>query len=269
MSRKKRSETNVSTPIEEVPVVETEQPEVVENADETVVTVDTVEETPSVTEAKQEEEVVETPVVDEEPIVEETPAVDTTTEEEQEETPAVTVEAPVAEQPLGYPEVASLLKDGNMDMVTKLRTISTKAVAEIKTVASKLLDYEAELGNGSVSRGGEYAISKCYDLSLTLTSVANTKDRNKFKVKQDIITLAFLAFKDSSMGQLKLLAYDYLWSFGDKQLTTYQNLTTTIATLSDKSTREVNKGKIDVTKMVKGTLLTEQAKTNLVSYYEL
>lgn len=174
-----------------------------------------------------------------------------------------------AETPLGYIEVSELLKNGNISLVKKLKIISEKSISEIKTVASKLLDFENDLGKNAINRSGSYNISKCYDLMLTLVSVVNTVDRNKFKVKQDIVTLAFIAFKDSSMDPLKLLAFDYLWKYGDKQLTTYQNLTTVMSMLSDKSVREVNKKKVDINNIIKGTILSEQAKTNLVSYYEL
>lgn len=178
-------------------------------------------------------------------------------------------EVPVAETPLTYTEVNELLKNGSTSILSKLKLIANKANPELRTIASKLLDFEAVLGEGSINHGGDYIVSKCYDLNLILMSVVNTPDKNKFKTKQDILTLAFVAFKDSSMRQLKLLAYDYLWKFGTKELATYQNLVVLMTELSDLSTRENVKGKFSINKIMLNTTLSEHARNNLVSYYQL
>ena len=208
--------------------------------------------------------------VDEEPKAEE-PEAEESVEEPKVEEPVEEPEAelPEAENKLGYPEVAELLTNPSTSILDKLVVISNKAIPELRTVASKLLDYEKEFGTDAVSKGGDYAISKSYDLSLILVSAANSTDASKFKVKFDIINAAFLIFAKSSMSELKLHSYDYLWKHGDKQLTTYQNLVTMITMLASKATRDDNKGKISINSVVKGTTLTDDAKSNLSNYYEL
>jgi len=244
MAKRKNS---VETPVEVVPGPAVE---VVETAPESEPVVEPIVEEPTV-EAKP----------DSEPIAEEPVMVEPKAEES---TPT-----PVEVTQLGYNEVTALLNDSKTSLVGKLEAIAANGIPELKTVAGKLLDYERELGASVPSKGGEFAIGKAYDLNLILTAVANTVDKNKFKVKQDIITLAFIAFKDSAFSVLKLLAFDYLWKFGDKQLATYQNLTTVLTMLSDKSVRNENKSKVDINKLVDGTTLTDHARENLVSYYEL
>jgi len=78
-----------------------------------------------------------------------------------------------------------------------------------------------------------------YNLYTTIKSVIECDDNGIFRTNMDIISLVIMSNNKpgEAFNELRLLRYDYLWSWGDSSLRTHQILTTIMCHLANKSTR--------------------------------
>ena len=109
-----------------------------------------------------------------------------------------------------------------------------------------------------------------YDLYNTIKQAVSDTNPEVFRIKFNIINLAFIAFKNEAFNEFKLHRFDYEWKWGKESLTTYQYLVTAISILADKSTREqeIGKGILDRALDKDAISLNDVAIQNIVKYYK-
>jgi len=203
--------------------------------------------------------------------VEQKPEVTTEVEQKPEVTteviPKSEVEKDVTiEDVLGKLTVVDVLAS-NLSYEDKLNKIIESDETAYKMLASKLLGYQQVMSNRTIDP--KLGASKQYDLYNTIVGALQTNDYGVFKIKMNIINLAFNAFKDSAYRDMFLFRFDEQWKWGAKELVTFQHLITVITTLADLATRKNNIKKIDMVKALDADeiKLSEDAKAHIQKYY--
>ena len=115
----------------------------------------------------------------------------------------------------------------------------------------------------------ETGVAKQYDLLNTIKSVVETEDYTDFKTKFDIVNLAFRELNKESFYTPNLYRFADLWTYGDKDLTTYHHILLVISELANVQTRQNNIKKIDMTRALSQDDVTfsQTAISNINKYY--
>lgn len=184
--------------------------------------------------------------------------------------PTPTVEA-LSTIVYGPEQVAAVLKNGNLTFVEKITEIASFATGEISGIANQLLSYATNMAKARGIVDPQTGVGHNYSLYMLLKSVVDTKDYNEFKVKFDIVNLAFMAFKDDAYDDVRLVRFDANWLWGNVSLTTYIFLVRAIYELANIEDRARNKKTIDINRLfdTNVTSFTAEAKENVIRYYGL
>lgn len=226
---------------------------------------DTDEETVNTDEATSDTETTQDETID--TSVPENTLITTPEEPELENTPTAQEEVPA---PQSLEEVLKFITDkANGTMRERLQSIATSGVMEARLLVSKLLTYNENMWSrvAAADKGAGYN----YDLYNFLLDVMNTGNYNVFKIKMDIISIIFKEFANEGYAEQMLHRFDTEWEkrWGKQSLTTYQNMITVVAMLSDMSTRKKNMERIslDLALTKKDTFFSDTVIANLKKYY--
>ncbi len=208
------------------------------------------------------------PVTTPEPVVAAEPTV---TPEPVQAPAAVPANTAPEKQPMTLNEIDKLLTDNKLSVDEKFATILADGPLEFKTLISKLIAYNADMGRGTPMLPEKICAGRNYDLYTTLVGVVNTDMYMLFRVKFDIINMAFNHYSKDAFHEVRLHRFDNLWTQGAERLKTYQALVTSIALLADKAARKDNIKKINFKHAFSKnkTVLGDKAISNLIKYYTM
>jgi len=227
----------------------------------------------------EEQEIVEenviTPEVDTEPVVTDEEVTENVVEEDpivQENEESLTdnevkSETESVDAILDKDGVAKLLVAQDKSFIEKLTIISKRAIPMYSSLAAKLISYEETMGKGIVDPS--LGSSKQYDLYNTIKTVLSEQDSYAFKVKFDIINIAYIAFSKGAFSDVKLFRFSELWKWGETSLEEYQNLNIILTQLSNIADRANNINKIDMVTALEGSSVSFSpvAVSNIKKYY--
>jgi len=167
--------------------------------------------------------------------------------------------------------VATYLALPDIDVNVKLAAIAADATPVVSVLTRSLLGFAEEFAPGKPEQTPTYVLGKLYNLYNTLQAAINTEDNGEFNIKMDIINLVFRANcgHNEAFHPTLLLRYDYLWTWGDVTLKTHQVLCSLICALADRSTREVEIKKVNITNSYarEGLSISQDKIERLIRYY--
>lgn len=162
--------------------------------------------------------------------------------------------------------VSNVITNKTLTIEEKINTLvngSGKLVKFLKAFEQ----YRTKMSDNSIEpEDGAY---QNFNLYTKINKIAEQKVYEEFKAMFDIVNLYFLHYKDGAFSEFKLHRFDYAWTWGDKQLNTYNMFATLIPMLCDWSTRASNLKRISLAKAfnLKKVVLKEQAIMNMRKYY--
>lgn len=169
------------------------------------------------------------------------------------------------------PQETDVLKilSSKISFKEKIEAISKSDSVQYRSLANKLLSYNDKMF-GTMAVKPSSGAANNYDLYNTIKQAVSDTNPEVFRIKFNIINLAFIAFKNEAFNEFKLHRFDYEWKWGKESLTTYQYLVTAISILADKSTREqeIGKGILDRALDKDAISLNDVAIQNIVKYYK-
>lgn len=171
----------------------------------------------------------------------------------------------------GPEQVMAVLSNPELSFKEKLEEIGKFAKGELGMLANGLISYGYSMSKERGIVDAKVGVSNNYSLYTLMKSVIDTKDYNDFKVKFDIINLAFLAYKDDAFDDTRLVRFDTQWTWGNVSLTTYIFLVRAVYELANIETREKLKKTIDPKRLFddKMTAFSAEARNNIKRYYQL
>ena len=198
---------------------------------------------------------------------EQTEQSDTNETQEPEQAALVETKEPV----VIIPQETDVLKilSSKISFKEKIEAISKSDSVQYRSLANKLLSYNDKMF-GTMAVKPSSGAANNYDLYNTIKQAVSDTNPEVFRIKFNIINLAFIAFKNEAFNEFKLHRFDYEWKWGKESLTTYQYLVTAISILADKSTREqeIGKGILDRALDKDAISLNDVAIQNIVKYYK-
>lgn len=248
-----------------------EQTESVDTEPETVETTSTEEigaalDQESIVNEETLKEEVKTDVEDQEPEQQEQ-----TEQSDTNETQAQAETGETKEPVVTIPQETDVLKilSSKISFKEKIEAISKSDSVQYRSLANKLLSYNDKMF-GTMAVKPSSGAANNYDLYNTIKQAVSDTNPEVFRIKFNIINLAFIAFKNEAFNEFKLHRFDYEWKWGKESLTTYQYLVTAISILADKSTREqeIGKGILDRALDKDAISLNDVAIQNIVKYYK-
>lgn len=248
-----------------------EQTESVDTTPETVETTSTEEigaalDQESIVNEETLKEEVETDIETQEPVTKEQ-----TEQSDTNETQAQAETGETKEPVVIIPQETDVLKilSSKISFKEKIEAISKSDSVQYRSLANKLLSYNDKMF-GTMAVKPSSGAANNYDLYNTIKQAVSDTNPEVFRIKFNIINLAFIAFKNEAFNEFKLHRFDYEWKWGKESLTTYQYLVTAISILADKSTREqeIGKGILDRALDKDAISLNDVAIQNIVKYYK-
>jgi len=175
---------------------------------------------------------------------------------------------PATEVNLTQDDIKKVIIDPTLSGKEKLTKIANHAMTAHASVASKLLGYNQFMYKNP-NMVPQTGAAKQYDLLNTIKSVVNTEDYGNFKTKFDIVNLAFRELKDEAFYTGNLYRFDNFWTYGEKDLTSFQHILLILTTLADAQNRQQNIKKIDMSRALSpdDTTFTPTAVSNINKYY--
>lgn len=168
-------------------------------------------------------------------------------------------------------ESDAILTDPKTTVLEKLNKFAND-VGEYGVFVNNLINYNTDMDpNAESTLSDEKGAAKNYNLYIQLKDAVETEDYLSFKVKFDIINMAYTVFSKQAFDEFALFRYDQAWSskWGEESLTTFQNLNTVICTLCNIKTRAASLSGLDLDKALDHTVLeiTELGINNIKKYY--
>lgn len=206
-------------------------------------------------------------VVVSEPV--ETPVVPKPTEEVVK--PQVSHPAPsVSKSDDGVSEIKQILENPSLTIAEKVKLIATSET-DATRFATVMVDYNNMLSKNAPQPTESQGASLNYNLYTRLVKILKTEDYNEFKAMFDVVNFIFEIYKDDAFSEYQLHRFSTKWSWGEKQLKTYQVLVTTISNLCDRSKRKESLAtNFSFTQLFnrERTVFTDKMIENLRKYYE-
>lgn len=183
-----------------------------------------------------------------------------------------TVEPVVLSEDEELSRIEKLIADIEIDTDGTLVAISTSSILVFSVLASKLMDYRDQMHTSKGLMDVKVGAVKNGQLYKTIMNILSNKDEKYFRIGFSLINIVFKTYngEDEAYNKYVLTRYDSGWD-NQKDLSTYNKLVTIIPRLSDASTREEEKIKIDFDKLrdkVK-TNFTDLIVDRLVAYYNV
>lgn len=168
-------------------------------------------------------------------------------------------------------ESDKILTDSKTTVAEKLAKFSND-VGEYGVFVNNLINYNNSMDpNNEVALSDEKGAAKNYNLYIQVKDAVESEDYLTFKVKFDVINMAYTQFAKGAFDEFALFRYDQAWAskWGEVSLTTFQNLNTLICTLCNIKTRASALASLDLDKALDPTVLelTEVGINNIKKYY--
>lgn len=186
------------------------------------------------------------------------------------------VQKPVVQEPVkesstvaSVAEIQNIIENPSLSMAEKVNLI-VNSKSEATRFAAVMMDYQNAMGKEAVLVSETQGASLNYNLYTRLVKVCKTEEYNDFKVLFDVVNFIFELYKDDAYSEFLLHRFSNKWTWGEKQLKTYQNLITLICVLCNRGNRKQALKTISLTKAFDQdrTVFTEVMINNIRKYYE-
>lgn len=162
--------------------------------------------------------------------------------------------------------VSNVMKNKELTLEEKLN-IFVNGSGKLVKFLKAFEQYRTKMSDSSIEpKDGAY---QNFNLYTKINRIVEQKVYEEFKAMFDIVNLYFLYYQNDVFSEFKLHRFDYAWTWGEKQLNTYQMFVTLIPILCDWSTRAKNLKSVSLAKAfnLDKVVLKEQAITNMRKYY--
>lgn len=166
-------------------------------------------------------------------------------------------------------DIQNVLENPSLSQEEKIMKIA-KAGTPVTKFASVMIDYQKKMSKNAASVEASEGAANNYNLYSRLAKVCKTENYTEFKVLFDVVNFIFEMYKDDAYSEFLLHRYDMQWTWGDKQLRTYQHLVTMLCVLCERSKRKELMKTISLNKVLDldRTVFTETMVSNIRRYYE-
>lgn len=169
-------------------------------------------------------------------------------------------------------ETVAILGDKSTTIAQKLEKF-TNDIGNFGQYVTNMTDYELAMNPDAPTPTDDKGAGRNYNLYIQIKDTASQEDYDRFKVEFDIVNMVYTQYKDGAFDEFQLFRFDRAWTskWGEKSLTTFQNLNTVICALCDISTRQNNLATIDLDKALDPTKieLSDIAINNIKKYYTI
>ena len=201
-----------------------------------------------------------------------------------ENTPEEIKEPEVKTEPTIEPEVKSeivepnaslgsdikVLNDSSVSIEDKIRWCLTEAPNSVRTLANQLFAYN-EAMKPSAIYNEQLMVNKQYELVSIYRAIFNVVEYRDFKVKFDVLNLFFAYYKDEGFAAQRLSRFDYLWKWSDTELTTLLHVSEIVSQLClyTERVKRLKQLNLDMALDSTKTIVTEEARNNVIRYYKI
>lgn len=163
-----------------------------------------------------------------------------------------------------------VLNDSSISIEEKIRWCLTEAPTSIKTLANQLFSYNEAMKPTAVYNE-QMMVNKQYELVSIYRSIFNVIEYKDFKVKFDVLNLFFAHFKDEGFAGQRLSRFDYLWKWSDVELTTLLHVSEVVSQLClyAERVKRLKQLNLDMALDSVKTIVTEEARSNIIRYYKI
>ncbi len=189
-----------------------------------------------------------------------------------ENTPEVlkTAIPPIVEPDASFGPNINVLNDSSISIEDKIRWCLTEAPSFIKSLANQLFAYN-ETMKPKAPYNEQMMLNKQYELVSIYRSIFNVVEYKDFKVKFDVLNLFFAHFKDEGFAAQRLSRFDYLWKWSDVELTTLLHVSEVVSQLClyAERVKRLKQLNLDMALDSTKTIVTEEARNNIIRYYKI
>lgn len=166
-------------------------------------------------------------------------------------------------------EIQQILENPALTMAEKVKLIASSNTQATR-FATVMVDYNNALGKDAPQVPESQGASLNYNLYTRLVKICKTEDYNDFKVMFDVVNFIFDLYKTDAFSEFQLHRFSTKWSWGEKQLKTYEVLVTTICNLCDRAKRKDSLKTFSLTRVFDRdrTVFTDKMIDNIRKYYE-
>lgn len=162
-----------------------------------------------------------------------------------------------------------ILADTKLTDTERINILITGTDKTVVPLAKALQDYATKMSSKSPVRPAKQMVADNYALYNRLLAVVSNADYAVFNTLFDIVNLFFRVYAKDAFDIYKLTRFDMEWTWGDKELRTYNYLVTIITKLLDHSTRTkvIKTISLRVALNRETTKFTTIATNNIKRYY--
>ena len=163
-----------------------------------------------------------------------------------------------------------VLNDSSVSIEDKIRWCLTEAPNSIKSLANQLFAYN-EAMKPSAIYNEQLMVNKQYELVSIYRSIFNIAEYRDFKVKFDVLNLFFAHYKDEGFAAQRLSRFDYLWKWSDVELNTLLHVSEVVSQLClyAERVKRLKQLNLDMALDSTKTIVTEEARNNVIRYYKI
>lgn len=193
-------------------------------------------------------------------------------EDAEEEVPAAPKEEEVIER-IDDAAVTTLVDSLPSDetIKTNLKEISKKGDLNYASLCNILVDFSNKLSpKVAVGLSPEKIVATEYSMYYVIKDILEetvTANPTMFANMFNILNKTLVALKDDGLDYKFLTRYLEEWSWGDKELESYDAFISLVTLLADPSTRTANKASITIVDELNKTTFSQDLKDAIIAYY--
>jgi len=154
----------------------------------------------------------------------------------------------------------------NEETVLTFDRFLTDELPSVRNTAKIIMDYNTELTKMEFNTT---LVGKHNGLLNTIKSSLDREDPEERKKLLDVISEAFVVYKDEAFNNVKLFRFDVSWKWGEDSLLAVNALMMLFVTLADKETRKANSKLIDFERIYELEGLTPSQTSRLAEYFSV
>lgn len=172
---------------------------------------------------------------------------------------------------LTYDELHKVLRSEDLTFADKVALVKSRGQGLAVTTLTRLLSYETVMNSSNKTLTAAVGAAKNYELYMSLRTVLELTDNDKFQALFTLVNLVFKEYADDAYSSVKMNRFDREWSGGDRNKYSFQNITTLLTMLCNVLKRASNLNKIDFTVVFdkEKTVFTDRVRESVIKYYTL
>lgn len=172
---------------------------------------------------------------------------------------------------LSYTDLETALRSDSLTFEDKVALTKTRGPSLAVTTLTRLLSYEKVMNSSNRSLTSADGAAKNYELYMTIRTVLELTENDKFQALFTLVNLVFKQYADDAFSAIRLNRFDREWTGGDRNKYSFQNMTTLLTMLCDVMKRASNLNRIDFSIVFdfEKTVFTERVRESVIKYYTL